>query len=287
MDTVSDEATIVTQSSGTVLAGSAVAYDENDEKYKYVQSANVLFKFMKRIDYLMEALESKAIFPRYYEEKIDYLNIDKLGEIAIPMSCFCDIHLNKIKHHVSYYGKYGIGLNKNWGIENDIQPIHYLNTHSTLAKSLGSILNSAFSGGKTNQGTISEYKNHILRQLFYVKPLKGNMPIGSNTEYKNFHDEKEWRFIPNFDKVDTELKPLIKNPYINSKSLNNYSAAIKKNENLWLKFNYSDIKYIIVETSSERRTLINFILDKLDILTEEKYKLLSKILVLKEIEEDF
>lgn len=271
-----------------LFSASSPIYDGDDENYKYVQSANVLFKFMGELAYLKEALELKAILPRYYEEKIEYLNIDNLSEIAIPMSCFCDIHLNKINHHISKYGKYGIGLNKKWGVESGIQPIQYLNTKSPLVKSLSEILHIAFSQGKSSQNDINKlYKKHILYQLFYVKPLKGIMPISNQkTAYRNFHDEKEWRFVPNFDEVNTDLRPIIKAPYINGKSLSNYSEAIKENEGLWLKFNYTDIKYMIVESDSEREELINFILSELETTQDEKYILLSKIIVTKELEED-
>lgn len=271
-----------------LLSAKSPVYEEDEEKYKYVQSANVLFKFMGKLDYLKEALKLKAVLPRYYEEKLDYLNVDNLSEIAIPMSCFCDIHLNKINHHISKYGKYGIGLNKKWGVESGVQPIHYLNINSPLVKSLSKILNVAFSKGKSLEDDINKlYKNHIIYQLFYLKPLKGFMPINSQkTEYRNFHDEKEWRFVPDFDNIETNLRPIIRAPYINGKSLLTYSNAIRENENLWLKFDYIDIKYMIVESSLERNELIDFILSKLQISQEEKYILLSKIIVTKELEED-
>lgn len=261
---------------------------EDDEEFKYVQSANALFKFMGELDYLKESLKLRAVLPRYYEEKLDYLNIDNLSSIAIPMSCFCDIHLNKIKPHIFKYGKYGIGLNKKWGVENGVQPIHYLNIESPLAKSLSDILNLAFSKGKSTADDINRlYKSHILYQLFYIKPLKGHMPINSKeTKYRNFHDEKEWRFVPNFNDINTDLRPIITGPYINGKSLLNYSNAIRENDGLWLKFDYADIKYIIVELNVERVKLINFILTELEILEDEKYILVSKIIVTKELEGD-
>ena len=38
-----------------------------------VQSANALFNFVGRLDYLVESLEKKALVPRYCEEDIGYL----------------------------------------------------------------------------------------------------------------------------------------------------------------------------------------------------------------------
>ncbi|WP_182101970.1 hypothetical protein [Niallia taxi] len=57
------------------------------------QSANVLFRFMNKLEFLEDIILKKAIIPRYYEEKLDYLQLDSLEKIAIPMSCFCDCFL--------------------------------------------------------------------------------------------------------------------------------------------------------------------------------------------------
>ena len=47
-----------------------------DLKYDdYAQSANTIFNFMKKPEYLKEILEKKAIIPRYCKEDLVYLNI--------------------------------------------------------------------------------------------------------------------------------------------------------------------------------------------------------------------
>lgn len=47
----------------------------------YAQSANTIFNFMKKSEYLKEILEKKAIIPRYCKENLEYLNIHN-GDIA-------------------------------------------------------------------------------------------------------------------------------------------------------------------------------------------------------------
>ena len=72
-----------------------------DLKYEdYAQSANVIFNFMTKPEYLEEILEKKAIIPRYCKENLEYLNIHN-GDINFPeamvlQKCFCDIPFHKL-----------------------------------------------------------------------------------------------------------------------------------------------------------------------------------------------
>ena len=65
-----------------------------------VQSANALFNFVGRLDYLVESLEKKALVPRYCEEDIGYLKLHFNGKaiekIHVLQKCFCDIPLHNI-----------------------------------------------------------------------------------------------------------------------------------------------------------------------------------------------
>lgn len=64
---------------------------ETKEETSYIrplQSANVLFKFMNRIEFLKDILLKKAILPRYYEEKIGYLEIEELEKNCISYELF-------------------------------------------------------------------------------------------------------------------------------------------------------------------------------------------------------
>ncbi len=139
------------------------------------QSANVLFNFMSKLDYLKTILLNKAVIPRYYEETVEYLDIEGLKRIAFPMTCFCDIHLNKLVPHMEFYGSFGIGLNKEWGINEGIQPIHYINNFSYLRNDFSSIFSNSLSTSDEEREYIQSYNNYLLINLVFMKPLDGIM----------------------------------------------------------------------------------------------------------------
>lgn len=80
-----------------MLANNQISYLPYDD---YAQSANTLFHFMKKQEYLNSILRRRAIIPRYCIETIDYLNIRNgtrlFNEVAILQKCFCDIPFHKL-----------------------------------------------------------------------------------------------------------------------------------------------------------------------------------------------
>lgn len=79
--------------------------------------ADTLFTFTSQIEYLIPYIENACLYPRYCDEDIEYLNIEKYKKIYIPMKCFCDINLHRIDCHLDWYGYYGLAFPKKWGIE--------------------------------------------------------------------------------------------------------------------------------------------------------------------------
>ncbi|AVP66357.1 hypothetical protein C3B64_19900 [Clostridium botulinum] len=253
------------------------------------QSANVLFKFMKELEYLKDIIKNKAIIPRYCQEDIEYLNVEGLEKIAFPMSCFCDIQLNKLEYHMEKYGEHGIGMNKEWGIREGLQPINYINSQSNLKKDFTHVFLKAmkleYEGDLEN--TIDEYNNNLLTSLCYMKPICGKMIIQGKYEQRNFHDEREWRYIPDVNNVNTGLPQLIPAEQLNEVAYDSYSKGIVQCEKLWLKFEYDNIKHIIVKGVKDREELISFIINDINAAYDEKMILVSKILVFKELKEDW
>ena len=168
----------------------------NNNYIKPKQSANALFNFMPKLEYLKMILKNHAIIPRYFEEDINYLGLD-IGKLSIPVTCFCDINLQRISPHTSEYGEYGIAFYKEWCLEQGIQPIHYINERSKLIEDFRIAFNCALNYESDN-AEVNNLQNYLFSHLFFIKPIHGDMKrsIKDGKVHLNFHDEREWRYIP-------------------------------------------------------------------------------------------
>lgn len=301
----------------------------------YVQSANTLFHFMRKGEYLTAILKNRAMVPRYCIENIEYLNIhtgeQNFREIAVLQKCFCDIPFHKLtdtfevdgvgknfdllsdseklelaknNSHTDYYGKYAIAFSKKWGESHQLQPVQYVNKDSACAVGFSQTLASVLS----TEDLPDIYADDVLRRLSYMKPLRGTMSRfferkNANSVKvelrKNFHDEREWRYVPSTDILtEVRLGGVIANPAILALVENfseiNLSLTTERYRKLWLIFNYDDIRYIIVPDTQARVDIIDTILSIPDAqfsspeyAQRERCILISKILVLDEVRKDW
>ncbi|MBQ7715010.1 MAG: hypothetical protein IJT70_03975 [Clostridia bacterium] len=298
----------------------------------YAQSANTLFHFVTKPEYLKSILMLGAIIPRYCIETVDYLNISNgshtFREVAILQKCFCDIPFHKLADtfsvvgvgeafeslslaekseleknntHFAYYGEYAIAFSKSWGEQKKLQPVHYLNTRSQFTKDFSSLFGMIFSSDEIPD----IYAQDILNRLAYIKPLRGIMQRRVKREdapsitveiYKNFHDEREWRFVPSGEILTPlDLESVIANPTI-IPLFNEINKGLENEryKDLWLTFSYDDIRYIIVPDISARIEIIQAIMnlsedcfERKEDISMQKNVLISKILVLSEIRKDW
>lgn len=247
----------------------------------YKQSANSLFHFMSKSKYLYEILKTKRISPRYYPEEAEHYKIDGLNNIAFPMICFCDIKLHRIFEHADYYGYYAISFSKDFSKTQKIQPILYLNENSFFFERFKKGLHTAYDLSD-NESSI-EFENisdAIVLSLSYMKRLKG---IQKGTQ-KNFHDEQEWRYIP--DLQETEMPSFLPNVEFEKTLLENYNNALLTMKEVGIRFEYSDIKYIILKSDKEREECIKHIISFDNISDMEKYLLISRIITFDDLRSD-
>lgn len=276
----------------------------NDNHLKSKLSANALFNFMPEYGYLETIINNMYFSPRYNTEYVDYLELDYQGEKfkkwMIPMTCFCDIPLHQVSHHaegIDGYGKFCIAIHKEFGIRNNIQPVQYLNPESVLTRNLKEAINILITNiERTDKGnpaldsdTYVTLTNYLFEHLTIIKPLYGLMDKKSRLIQKNFHDEHEWRYVPQLNY--NELPPMLidEEEILVEQERKIFTESIAHSKNGLLKFKVEDIRYIFVDTVESRDKLINFIHHKKGRkwTLEEKYLLVSKIKVYNELKEDW
>lgn len=252
-----------------------------DNASKPIQSANSFFHFMNRKKYLFDSLKNKKLCPRFCEEDISDFGLG-FNKVLICEKCFCDIPLHNVSAHKNEYGDYCIGLSKEWGFKNGLQPVIYYNSSSEFKKMMRNAYFSAMQGDDEDAiSTLIEPLNHIFK---YQKKIVGY--DGRIKKNKHYTDEKEWRFVPNIlDDLDFG-EIIVKQAIINNNFLREeFNNKIAKS-NYTLNYDYNDIKYLFVRNDYQRGGLIKLIRG-FQIEDEIKDKLITKICVWEELEGDF
>jgi hypothetical protein len=158
------------------------SYEEN-------LSESVLFTFTPKLDYLLTLIE-KGITPRFVYERLPGTKLSYI----IPMKCFCDIPLGKIKRHIGRYGNYGLGIKKSFLQKIGVSPVIYVHQNSE----------SFFKFKKTTTEELAKIPFLPLLKRYYGDDYYIE-PETLKVERKRirFYDEREWRFIPIGTKPDT------------------------------------------------------------------------------------
>lgn len=201
---------------------------------------------------------------------------------AHPMISFCDIPLSDSRQHFSAYGKYGIGLSKNWAIEKGVNPVIYIDHNSLFAKSIEELI---LERRKKDTNLTQKQSREILRIKSYAKNYCGPLKRKTvNNPIYRFYDEREWRLVPDTDVIGDSLFSVNSSAY--KKNKNKYNNRISDYRVAFLP---SDISYIIVKRTSDIPKIINYLretyaskctADELDVL-------FSKICSTQQIVEDY
>lgn len=257
---------------GNELVGGTPKFQLN-----WTNSSNVLCNYMKEQAFLDMILQNRAIIPRYVIEPLGYLGIDGLSQICFPMTCFCDIPFSKVSSHMSRYGEYGIGIDKAVMIQNHrIQPVHYINSGSPLMDDFKEAFRMYYKTDRNPSEGEGRLLDYLLSTLLYMKPIwKQDITEDGIVQPYIFQDECEWRFIPS-DNFPKELHLVLLPHETSEKGKKKYSEVLAKHTECWLRFEWSEVRYIIVPDESAAQKTINTIL-ALDICDDESYSLISKI----------
>ncbi len=243
-------------------------------------SANTLIHFTNSKESLKSILlDNFKIF--YCRETVDFA-MDRV-EFFVPMVSFCDIPLSEIKVHMTKYGRYGIGLTKEWGIRNRLNPVLYVSKGSHLAKSYQTAYLHFSRQSRENGRSQSEEHKSLVDTMRYIKNYEGVLSrLGQHTEDYRFSDEREWRYVPpSSEKCDM----LIGGTVYKDERKNRAESLLT---NLRLEFAPNDIKYVIINEDSEISEFIEhfrrakgkkYVLDDIERLT-------TRILTAQQIEQD-
>lgn len=270
-------------------------------------SSNTLFHFTNNAENLINILTS-GFSPRFCLEQFgtnQFLFGDKIKEgkktdmeweEAIPISCFCDLPISHISSHLEFYGSYGIGLTKNWGIKNGLTPLTYIHENSKQLEYLRKLGKIAWSTKKLSNKYDSEDPRVLIIELSgFFKPYEGEMWRINKYVTKRFYDEREWRYIPFLlpEKVKEPKQPinftedyrLTKIEFHNDIKQAKANKYVKENHSL--EFDFEDIKYIIIKNDSEAKAMTEAINSTNRFTDEQKIILSTKIISCEQIKEDF
>lgn len=202
--------------------------------------SNSLFHFTRK-EHLINIL-SNIFIPHYCKERLSIS--DSPFDYRVPMVSFCDIPLSYVQDHIVEYGKYAIGLNREWVNRNKLNPVLYYRECSVFFKKYHHLLKSMMDNVKNafpaDSTPLSEY--YETKYLFtFFKPYEG-FDFKTNTE-KIFFDEREWRYVPD---------DLLDDNYMIPDGDERLQIMQKTVEQKKLSFEPKDVSYIIIEKEDER-----------------------------------
>ncbi|EOI3469667.1 abortive infection system antitoxin AbiGi family protein [Cronobacter turicensis] len=222
-----------------------------------------LFHFTKEIDALNQIL-NKKYFEVSYAKEIIFSSKSRFI-MGIPMVSFCDIRLSQLHEHTLKYGGVGLGMHKSWGLRSGLNPVLYMSQESNLFKnynnrmlglgqSVGALVNEKGRDCVEFSRKVREYREsaNIIR---YVKNYEGTLNRVGHKPISNyrFADENEWRYVPNV--METEhfvvAAPSGKNTKRDPSKWKEHFNRELRDKNINLKFEWDDIKYIIVRNEGD------------------------------------
>ena len=213
-------------------------------------SSNLLYHFTNNIDILISILEN-GFWPMTAIEDISFM-MPKYEEarVGIPMVCFTDIPIELADEHRNEYGKFGLGMKKEWGIKNGLNPICYMLKGSEIYNAYNHLQWVAQqnalkldAGNKEGPKTF-EMMDAFMNYAGFIKEYSHDVTLNS----KPFYDEREWRYLPPFkdagvriDGYCNRLMPQVVDNRQEKDKLNNHMK-----QKYTLEFAFDDLETIVV-----------------------------------------
>lgn len=238
-----------------------------------------LFHFTRTYENLVGILEHD-FKPRYCLENL------RLGthgrnasedQWAIPMVCFCDLRLSRIREHIEEYGGYGIGLTKAWGAQNSLFPLIYLHPESYSSELVGRTIVHLRRLKELEDASGPSRSTALITALELVAMTKPYEGISPKTGcLRRFYDEREWRYLPHLKQLDGQpdhLQALSAAEFADAEMLSHMNDAIATL--CPLQFNPWDIVYLFVRDDQEILPLVERIRNIKQRYAEQEVTLLT------------
>lgn len=236
-------------------------------------SSSGIFHFTKSSENLLSILKGK-----FYGSRCKEI-LNHGGEkvpLYVPMISFCDMQLNQYIKMKTIYGRYGIGLSRAWAIKNKLNPVLYIDKTSNLIDNFIKALNASqttvavagtiLASNKTPEGilvtqNLNDSVSYLIYSLYHTKHYEDDLvrKEGTINNYR-FYDEREWRYIPEFDCAVCQLK-MTEAEYIAWRGPEDQPKPTLPE--VELTFLAEDIEFILVKEDSEIGPMMAEI-DKLD-----------------------
>ena len=207
-------------------------------------SSNIIWH-QTNLDGFKAILKSRQLICSYSLET--FLNKDH--KIAIPMVSLSDIPLADIGEYLDQYGGYLLGFSRQWVIENGFNPVWYCEKSNSAMEKHKKLLFDSFKEKK--EDVMTPIVTLLLYYSSYMKDIEGELYVKSkNCTYSNyrFYDEREYRFVPDFDTlIGKNITPILNEDSYKEYKEKKGSARI----DISLPFKYSDLEMIIVKTEKQ------------------------------------
>lgn len=215
-------------------------------------------------------------------------NVSKFrSQFAAPMVSFSDMRLDEVKEFHFPYGKYGIGMTKEWAVRNHLCAVMYVEQNSDYFGSYSKTIldfNKYLKKLSNDDKELKKIFYHLFGTIRYMKPYQGNLirKEGGLIENYCFANEREWRYVLPFESTDIPFLSLKK---LDEKGKEYWNKRVEDNK---LLFTPKDIRYLIVPSDEEIIPMIRHIESVKDKFSYQEVQILqSRILTVEQIVSDF
>ena len=163
----------------------------------------------------------------------------------------------------SFYGNFGVGFTKEWGLKNQLNPIIYTTSDGRIQN----LMKFLFSCERTEENK-EDFNFYTYSLWAHIKPIVGKMIISGEVVEKEFYQENEWRYVPPVDTL------MLADKYEDGKEKANTIVS-----EYALKFVPSDIRYLFVKSDSDIPALVDFINTELGHFPHNDLKILTSRIV--------